>query len=293
MYCILCIECWYNCNNYYNFFLNSRVHATNSTDPFPLQFSSPTETHNFPLVPIDSISQYINISVTYLSRLEEIPSQLLPDVEVATALTNISIDKGSILKNPPLTEAVVSIQPAMINTSSDDCTNQLVIAETNNTSSLLLLPNDSLENSENSGFPFSPPNPSPLSHKCIPNLNQNSTKANTIHQLTCPINIGQSTISNDCTDISCQVEQLSLTSSDHKNSSNGSGETHSDCNSRTSSSASRIIISKLNKASSTSNNITKTISVNGNTKLNNPLHNMSVSRYTGMRPSGASSPVSE
>ena len=275
--------------------LNSRVYSPNSTEL--LQFSSPTETHNFPIVPIDSLSQRINVSVMYLSRLEEIPSQLLSyDESVTTPNNSISVDNGStciLNDSSPLSSTVVNIQPTVLESDAtvntqDSSSHQLVVTgevETNDTK-LLLIPSDSLDDS---GFPFSPPNPSPLSHKLMPSLSPNhiTTNANS--------NTTNSPVRNDPdANILCHFNHLSLTT-DCKNSPNGSNtddvtNSQSDSNNGTLSSSSRIIISKFNKAGSCSirNSITST-SVNGNKRISNyPETNI----LTGMRPPGASSPVS-
>ena len=146
----------------------------------------PPEIHSFPLVSLSSHC-WLQVSVAFLPRLDEIPALLLPSQldEDGENFSNTSKhDKDTTPTNqlhvpigdhvPSLDEAAPSSSFSHINFASDNVspkTSKLLFSQMDELASAVMLDSTpSASKGSHEVFPFSPPTPSPLSPKLLSGL---------------------------------------------------------------------------------------------------------------------------
>lgn len=259
----------------------------------------------------------VSVSVTYLPRLDKIPSQLLSSSVLDHKRMESATDRNT-LKNSqslPHTSSTVSLKkpkdlthgehehssPVAITSNVGTSMQQLPQSQAHQlftsrniaTSSSLLVPATNLT-PEVPGFPFSPPNPSPLSHKVLPRLLDDSPETEN--------RSASETLSRPDQDMSslCEIDRLSLSNGvtqlpgcvDSEISSKMDSGSELECFRGSSANGkcnsdnrSRMIISRLNST-------TTPVPIKSAMPPACVRTDTNVVRPRGIRPPGASSPVS-
>ncbi len=255
---ILHVNCYIHSNTSRIYFPTS----ANSCSGFTL--SSHPESHGFPLGHIPSLSLFVNVSVSYLHRLDKLPFQLMPPQQ----LTDIGDSREQQVpfnarSSPPVATKESNQEGVLATPTINTIQSQVRKLSTVSTSE------DSGGLSQDRMFPFSPSTPSPLSNKALSTLPNGHTEQS-------------GNKAQDTTALDHCVNHMSL-----------SKDPYPTLNNRGAHGSSRMIISKLGKVSGPSDTVHTATPLSVRGSLERPSCPVWIDnrRPRRVRPPSASSPV--